>query len=280
MLYGKKDSMERCFMSMRMYKLGMGLIAFFLCCATAVASNKCDINETGDSWIDCGCTYNYTVNTTGIIHIRSYNVTNGVTQLHADTENLFSPLGWTRVGTTTFVDALLTQDGDTKYAKFTPPGFGRWSPLTMTGYEDLLEGTNPPPDEDVTLNSVRVYGIARLVAGGFPYSGKLGISITGWSGFLWTNSLSGGYSNQLYASYGTTGKTVDDINNIQTRSIFSAFTNINHGRITEQYVNVSWSRPNDEVIFYEGFKAKGYDIVLENSTRCKFWYKWKEIEVQ
>ena len=163
----------------------------------------------------------------------------GTTTLRPNGQPIFHGFGWSVVGTGAHWIALLTNDGDTTYSKFI-----KWLSCTslLIDYDDLLDGENPPPDENVTIDSIKIYSVVRYRSTGFPNSAKFVHGPAGWIGLFIPWSITTNYT--LYSNAFTTKDgnpiTVSDINSLRIGSNFNSFVSVSEGRVTQQYVEVNW----------------------------------------
>jgi len=164
----------------------------------------------------------------------------GTTTLHPNGQPLFNGLGWTIVGALTYWQACLTNDGDTSYAKYIYL-FG-YSNLLLY-YDDLMDGDNPPTDNNVKITEVRTYATVKLTPSGFPYAGACNFIINGWGLSPRPASISGLYVTYLKMTYNNIFGSeirVADVNSIMSQFVFAGFINILQGRLTETYIEVDW----------------------------------------
>ena len=166
-------------------------------------------------------------------------------------------IGWSVVGAATHWQANLTNDGDTSYSKFILYVLYTSNRLY---YQDLMDGTNPPPHENITINKVTVHAVAKYVSGGFFPRGYIQSIIYGWPGRALNRALTSTYMDLVMQSYtsGLTPITITDVNDIETYTKFASFSNIANARTTQQYIEVEWE--TNTTVHIKGGHIKGGSI--------------------
>ena len=173
--------------------------------------------------------------------------TGGVTLLYPNYDGtVLAPLGWS--STPLLAPANWYQnldenppDGDTTYVTKTS---GKAS-LTTIGFQDLLDGENPPPNENVVINNCTIYCYCKDYAVAIPSSNSMvTLTINRWSitGLSSIASHSYQYNSGSHSSVMGNPITVNDVNTARCNLQVRLGNNVEF-RVTQMYIEVEWSIP-------------------------------------
>lgn len=186
-----------------------------------------------------------------------------ITTLRPDETLFSSPTGWGAVPSQYlpwYWFSLINESSPANTSDYIYKTSGRYA-YTGIGFQDLFDGENPPPNDNIEITKVIIIMYCKDDLLGFPASNSfVGIGLTDWGNILiGQTKFSWEYRSSQFNTKDGATITIDDVDSMSGYISCTLGDNVNF-RIAQVYADVYWRYLDYPDIYIQGGHIQGGHI--------------------